>query len=41
MVNYGYELSDLDTNCVNYLINKHINISDQLSDNLKTFETTK
>jgi malonyl-CoA decarboxylase len=28
MVNYGYKLNELDSNCIDYLINKNINISD-------------
>jgi malonyl-CoA decarboxylase len=37
MVNYGYYLSNLETNCVNYLIDKKIKISDIVEKQLGNF----
>ena len=38
MVNYGYYLEDLESNCINYLIDKRIKISDSVKENLIFFE---
>lgn len=41
MVNYGYNLEDLDCNCVDYLTKKTIKISDIFEKNLITFSSSK
>ncbi len=37
MVNYGYKLDELDTNCIRYLIQKKIGISESVERDLKNF----
>ena len=37
MVNYGYYINELDSNCINYLINKEISISDSVKNSLDYF----
>ncbi|RNA10854.1 malonyl- mitochondrial [Brachionus plicatilis] len=41
MVNYGYNLNDLDYNCVNYLTTKSIKISELFEKNLINFSQSK
>lgn len=38
MVNYGYNLAELESNCINYLIEKKIKISDSVKEDLIGFE---
>lgn len=38
MVNYGYKLDELDSNCISYLIDKSIKTSDVVRDCLADFE---
>lgn len=37
MVNYGYNLDELEENCINYLIRKQIKISDMVRNDLRFF----
>lgn len=41
MVNYGYNLNDLDYNCVNYLTTKNIKVSNIFEKNLINFNSSK
>jgi malonyl-CoA decarboxylase len=38
MVNYGYYLDRVDFNCINYLINKQIVVSDLVRNDLSLFK---